>query len=416
MSDVTVRRLEPGEERAFVTSMRIPFLDPRTSSTDEQWEKRAMEALPVERAWVAEDSGRFVGQCAVYTMDVTVPAPSTVDDCPVVAMGGVSAVGVHPTHRRRGLLTDMMGRMLEDGRERGEPIAGLIASESVIYGRYGFGLASDHASYRIDRREARLAAPAPALAGLRLLDKDEALKELPALHDRLRRRRAGEPGRRERDWEGIVADEPAHRGEGGHGLFFAACDEGYVLYRAYQSDWMHGVRSDVTIKDLWGATPDIEAALWQFVFDLDIVDSVTAKSRPVDEPLRWRLTDPRKLQMVSVEDRLYVRVLDVAAAFEARGYQGSGQVTFEVVGPDRDPAVGTWVLDAGPDGASCRRAAGEEPGLRVDLAALGSLYLGGFRTSLLAAGGRVDELRPGSLAVADRVLTTTPAPSTVTGF
>ena len=123
-----------------------------------------------------------------------------------------------------------------------------------------------------------------------------------------------------------------------------------------------------------------------------------------------------------VEDRLYVRILDPAVAFAARGYQGEGRLVLDVTPPAApegaaDMAPGRWVLEAAPDGASCRRAlSGEEADLRLGLPALGSLYMGGFAASLLAAGGRIEELRSGRLAVADALLTTRPAPRSGTGF
>ena len=169
-------------------------------------------------------------------------------------------------------------------------------------------------------------------------------------------------------------------------------------------------------------TADVEAALWRFVLDLDLAGEVYARRRPVDEPLRWRLSDPRQLQFTGVTDRLHVRILDVPAALEARGYLGSGRVVLDVLAPPvdegaADPAPGRWVLEVGPDGASCRPARRDEDAeLRLDVTALGSLYLGAFPASLLAAAGRVGELIPGSLAVADALLTTRPAPLTATGF
>jgi predicted acetyltransferase len=418
-----IRRLQPGEEKAFIASIRVPFLDPGSGAAEEEaWVERAIRSTELERSWVAEVDGRFVANCGFYTFDVTVPsAPGAA--CPVVPMGGVTRVGVHPTHRRRGLLRRMMAEMLDDARARGEPVAGLHASESVIYGRFGFGLATEIAEYAIDTREADLLEPGPDL-GLQLLEKDEAAKVLPDLFDRLRRRRAGEPARIPTTWESIVADEPSNR-HGGNPAFFAACDEGYVIYRAVEDRPSNWRRDRVIVEELLGSSAAVEASLWRFVFDLDLIDEVTALRRPVDEPLKWRLADPRQLRVEVVDDRLHVRILDVPGALTARGYRSEGRLVLEVLPPPvdegaGDPAPGTWVLEAGPDGAACRRARpgrpGEEPDLRIDVTALGSLYMGGFPASLLAAAGRVQELRPGRLLLADRLLGSWPAPSTSTNF
>jgi predicted acetyltransferase len=415
-----VRRLEPGEEGAFVRSAVVPFLypvtaDPEANADLDQWAAR----IEPGRAWLAEDRGRLVGNAAIYSLDVTVPAAPG-EPCPVVAMAGVSAVGVHPTHRRQGLLRRMMAAMLEDARARGEAIAGLIASESSIYGRFGFGHATDMTELRIDSRVSAFAVPAPAIA-LHLADRDEAAKVLPDLFDRQRRGRAGEVNRDQLRWESVLVDGPRRR-NGGAGSFYALGEDGYVRYRAQDGDFGRAEPGRLVVEELRGLTPDVEAALWRFVLDVDLVGEVVFKRRPVDEPVRWRLDDPRQLRTVSVDDELYVRVLDVPAALEARRYRDSGRLVLELRPPEADegpadPAPGRWVLECDPTGATCRAARpGEDADVRMGLAALGSLYLGGFPASLLAAAGLVEELSPGGLDRADRLLLTSPAPASGTGF
>jgi predicted acetyltransferase len=419
--DVEVRPLRPGEELAFVQSERVPFLDPATDDHEARHnDERAVAHLETDRAWVAEDRGRFVGNANIYSLDLTLPA-SPGQLAPVLPLAGVSGVGVHPTHRRRGLLRRLMAAMHDDARRRGEAIAGLIASESVIYGRFGYGHATTGIEVTIDSRRSDFLVPAPQL-DLRLVDRDEAAKILPELFDRVRRARAGEPSRDAAVWEDYLADR-APRRNGGSGLFIAVCEDGYVTYRAHDADIMRAEYPRVVIQEVRGRTPAVEAGLWRFVLDLDLVGEVTAKRRPVDEPLRWRLADPRQLKVDVVRDRLYLRILDVPTAFESRGYRRPGRLVLDVLPPSDepdgspDPAVGRWLLEAGPDGASCRRApTGEDADLRLGVTELGALYLGGVASSTLAAAGRLEELRAGSLDWADALLATSPAPLTGTGF
>ena len=414
-----IRKLERGEEEEFIASVRVPFLDPATGDADQAaWLDRAIRATELDRSWVAVDAGRFVANCGFHTLDVTLPsAPG--QPCPVIPMGGVTRVGVHPTHRRRGLLGRMMAEMLDDSRARGEAIAGLIASESVIYGRFGFGLATEVADYEIDTRETALVGPAPRL-DLHLIQKDEAAKLLPDLFERQRQGRAGEPSRLPTTWEDYLADEAPNR-HGGNPLFFAVCDEGYVAYRAVE-DSAYWQRDRLVVEELRGLTPEVEAALWRFVFDIDLIDQVTAKRRPVDEPLRWRLADPRQLRQTRLDDRLFVRVLDMTAAFEARGYRAEDRLVLDVTPPPVDGGAddsvpGRWVIDASEGVATCRPAgASDQADLRLDVTALGSLYMGAFPASLLASAGRIEQVRSGALERADRLFGTWPAPSTVTGF
>ena len=419
--DPVVRRIRPEEGPEFRRSVMVPFLDPFAGDADQVADENLWEAkAELDRAWVVDTGDRFAGNACVYSMDVTLPAPPG-RPCPTIPMAGISAVGVHPTHRRRGFLRQLVTAMHDDARERGEAIAGLEASESLIYGRFGYGLAANLAEYAIDSRASAFAVPAPDLV-LALVDKDEAAKVLPDLFDRQRRTRAGEASRSSGYWAQLLIDRPHHR-HGSAARFHAVCDEGYVLYRAVsEANMFHAERTSISVEELRGNTPDVEAGLWRFVLDLDLVGQVNYRRGPVDEPIRWRLADPRQLRTLHVEDRLYVRILDTAMAFEARGYSGEGRLVLDVLPPassegEADPALGRWVLEAGPDGASCRRARrGEDAELRLGLAALGSLYMGGFPASLLTAGGRVEELRASSLARADALLVTRPSPRNGTAF
>jgi len=313
-----------------------------------------------------------------------------------------------------------MATMHDDARSRGEAIAGLEASESNIYGRFGYGLAANLVEYAIDSRASAFAVAVPAL-DLELIDKEEAAKVLPELFDRQRRTRAAEVNRSPGYWGHFLADSPGQRG-GATARFHAVCDEGYVLYRADRDgNTFRANCVTIRVEELRGTSPEIEAGLWRFVLDLDLIGQVVVKRRPVDEPIRWRLDDPRQLQTVGVEDRLYIRILDTAAALGARGYRSEGRLVLDVLPPatsgEDDPVPGRWVFEAGPDGASCRRAkAGENADLRLGVSTLGSLYMGGVSASLLAAGGRVDELNSGSLLRADALFSTYPAPRSGTGF
>jgi predicted acetyltransferase len=418
--DVEVRKLRPEEGQEFVQSVGVPFLSPVTGDPDTFADEQDRVArTETDRAWVAEEGGRFVGNSCIHTMDLTLPGRPG-QPCPVTAMAGISAVGVHPTHRRRGLLRQLMAAMLEDARSRSEAVAGLIASESSIYGRFGFGLATEMAELTINSRQGEFLRPAPEIR-IQLLDRDEAAKLVPEVYDRQRRTRAGEVSRSGPVWQEIMADRPNHRG-GGSGLFFAACDDGYVAYRAHHGNILRADLASVVVEELRGTDADTEAALWRFLLDLDLVGQVTVKRRPLDEPIRWRLEDPRQLQVAAVEDRLYVRILDVQKALEARHYRQAGRLVLELTPPSVDegaidPAPGRWVLEADPAGAACRRARpGETADIRMEVTDLGSLYLGGFTASLLAGAGRIEELTPGRLESLDSLFSTRPSPLTGTGF
>ena len=106
--------------------------------------------LEPERTLVLRDRGRIVAGTGIFSRRLTVPGGE-------VPAAGVTLVGVRPTHRRRGLLTTLMRRQLADIHDAGrEPVAALWASEPVIYGRFGYGLATFAANLEVRTREVQL--------------------------------------------------------------------------------------------------------------------------------------------------------------------------------------------------------------------------------------------------------------------
>ncbi|HLH45740.1 MAG TPA: GNAT family N-acetyltransferase [Acidimicrobiales bacterium] len=400
---VTVRPIETDEVAAWVTSVSVPFLRPGPDDEADS-EDRWRRALAGGTAWAAVDEGRFVGNCAIFPLELSLPAAPDAA-CPTVPMAGVTAVGVHPTHRRRGILRSLMGAMLEAAVANGQPVAGLYASEAVIYGRFGFGTATWGTKAALVTSRSAFAVPAPSL-DIRLVGADEAAKLVPPVFDRARRNQPAEVSRTEGMWAERFLDRPAER-HGRSGQFYALAETGYAIYRSDRRP--DSDTAVLQVEDLCGETPEDEAALWRYLLDIDLVDEVVWWLRVGGEPLLHRLADPRCVRAQTVEDLLWVRVLDVPAAFTARGYRASGRLVVEVDpapagtgSGTADPAAGRWVVEAGPDGAFCRAArAGDTTDLRLGVAALGTLLAGGAAASVLAAAGRVREERAGAVAVAD---------------
>jgi predicted acetyltransferase len=375
----------------------------------------ATEAYQPDFAIAISDEGAIVATASAYPLELTLPAGAG-EAFPIVPAPGVTAVGVAPTHRRRGLLTTLMGHQIADFRERGFPFSLLLASESIIYGRFGYGWAQSYQSLAIETDRSTFRPDAPAPSGrMRLIDAEEASAVLPDVHDRTRVLRPGELNRSSRSWRRHLADPEKDR-EGAGGRMYALHQsaeghaDGWVSYRT-RAAWPAGLpRYDALVDDLVGLDHAIEAALWRFVLDLDLVQEVSAALRPLDDPLRWLLADPRRARTTELADHLWLRVIDVAAALQLRGYQGCERLVLEITSPD--PAVGgRFVLETGPTAGSCRRAkSGEKSQLVLPLADLGAIYLGGVGPVALAAAGRVTELHPGALAVAERVFASPVAP------
>ena len=374
-----------------------------------------LEAEELDRTLAVFDRGRIVATARAFSEELTVPGPMTV---PAAA---VTSVGVLPTHRRRGLLTELMRRQLADVRDHGEPVAVLHASESNIYGRFGYGMATFGASYEIDTRHTAFTHGVGSRGEVVLVDKDEARATLPGVFDRVRRTRPGEVSRRPSWWESEVFREPEHHRRGASPLFFVVRRsaggeiEGYASYRTRPS-WDPGFfRHTLEVTDFVALTVDAHAALWRYCLDVDLVATVKAANWPLDDPLRWMLADPRRLLVTQVADVLWVRPVDVRRTLSARRYTAPGRLTFRISDPFCPDNEGTYVLEGGADGAECRRVGGDGD-LALDVSDIGAAYLGGVSFSTLARAGRVTEVTPGSLFAADAMFGCTPGPWTATHF
>ncbi|HYT26449.1 MAG TPA: sterol carrier protein domain-containing protein, partial [Actinomycetota bacterium] len=191
--------------------------------------------------------------------------------------------------------------------------------------------------------------------------------------------------------------------------------DGYATY-GLRSRWTDNIPDSIAqVMELMAVTPEAAASLWRFCLDLDLTTTVELRNRPLDEPLRWCLADPRRLRTTALSDFLWLRVLDLPAALAARGYAAEGQLVLEVSDPLLPDNDGRFRLDGGPGGGRCARTS-FAPDVILDVAALGAAYLGGVRFSTLGRAGRVREGRPGALARADAMFASDPAPWCSTDF
>jgi predicted acetyltransferase len=367
-----------------------------------------------ERSLCAFDGDAMVATGGVFSFELTVPGGG------LVSTGGLTLVSVLPTHRRRGIMRRMVQRHFEQAGARGEPISVLTASESLLYGRFGYGPATWSARFEIDRRHAAFAWPVTDSGRVRIVEGKEAARLLPAAFDSARRACPGQVSRSPAWWELRLGDpESTHHGDGTwvHVVHESAPGQvdGYASY-TLQGRWIDGVPDGlVQVRELMAQSPGAAAALWCFCLNLDLTTAVELHNRPVDEPLRWLLADPRRLRITLLADFLWLRLLDLPGALAARRYGGGGQLVLEVADRLMPSNQGRFLLDADPNGAACTRTSAE-PDVTLDIADLGAAYLGGVRFANLAAAGRVREGRLGGLARADALFATERAPWCATEF
>jgi predicted acetyltransferase len=253
---------------------------------------------------------------------------------------------------------------------------------------------------------------------VRLISHEEALTVLPALYERVRVTQVGALNRDEKRWAEFL-HQPEATSDGPR--FYVVAEslsrevEAAMFYRI-QARWEEGISSGtLLLSALFGLTPEAQAALWEYALNVDLVQTFRVMDRPVDEPLRWLLADPRRLRVTTLKDDLWVRLLDIPAALAVRGYVAPGRLVFEVEDAFRPQSAGRFALEAGPDGATCH-ATTADADLALGVVELGAAYLGGVSFSTLARAGRVRELRAGALAQADTLFSAVPAPWCGTPF
>lgn len=372
----------------------------------------ANRTFPLERSVLATEKGRAVGTAGAFPFEMTLPGATSEQ------VAAVTWVSVLPTHRRRGVLTSMMRHQLDDVHERGESLAVLLASESVIYGRFGYGWATTGSEYELPRHRRALAVDLQAANRVRFADVDEAKKVLPSLHEQARRQQPGDLSRTEGWWNMFWRNTKA--GGRRSARFYVLVEgrggkpEGYAAYRVGENSAGFGTAA-VIVEELRAITTDAYVALWSFVTDIDLTERVTTSMRSIDEPIRHLLRDPRQLRSTNVSDVLWVRTVDIGRAMATRRYPFAGRFVLEVHDRFCEWNDGRWVVEGGPDGASCKRVK-TRPDVVLGAADLGAIYLGGTRLSTLVATGRATARSASAAAAADAFFAAESTPVCFTHF
>ena len=398
--DVEIRPCASAEEvRQAITPIGHYF---GSSAPDENQSEQVARVLPAERIYAAWEGERAVGGLGAYPFQLTVPGGR-------VPAAGVTIAGVLPTHRRRGILRAMMRALLDACYRQGEPVAYLWATEDTIYGRFGFGLASFTAEIDLPRERSAFHASFAHSGRVRLVSPTAAEGYLAPIYEHVAAATPGMFARSSVWWQTrMLVDPPWRRGTGGDLQCAVLEQEGrpsaYALYRM-NSAFERGLQTgSVLVIEAIGESPEAMRAIWRYLLDIDWMPRVRASLLPLDHPLLLLLAEPRRLGF-SLRDGVWVRLIDVQAALAARSYQPHGSVIIEVVDEFCPWNAGRWRV-----GSDCVERTEDDPTLRCDVSALGSVYLGGFTWTQLARALRVERAFAGAAAYADTIFQTTSAP------
>lgn len=347
----------------------------------------------VGRTFGAFDGRDIVGTTVTRTSAMTIPGGTA-------KLGFVDDVAVLPTHRRRGILTQMMRAQLDQMRESDESLSALSASESLIYERFGFGIATWYHRWKIDRRHTAMKIPPNGGGRVRFISADTAREVWPKLHAKVRETRVGMVHYSETYWRAALWDAEFQR-DGATEFFHVAYMRGdrivgLCTYRRRERT--------ILVFFLLGEDAEVEAELWRYCFGIDLTLEIQTWPRPTDDPLPWRLEDPRRLER-SLIDHMWLRLVDVKEALVSRSYAEAGELVLRVRDEFCPWNDGTYLLEVSQGGAECTRSQ-REPQVELGVSDLGAAYLGGVSFSNLARAGRVKEHAPGALASADRMFRT----------
>jgi predicted acetyltransferase len=360
----------------------------------------------LDRAIGAYDGDRMVGTAGAYTFDLTVPGG-------LLPAAGVTGVAVHPTERRRGVLTTLMRAQLQAIHERGEPLAVLWASEGLIYERFGYGIATWRAGMEIERSRVTFREGTESRGSFRFVAPDLVMATMGPLYERYLPMRNGTFTRTTGYWQGHIVYDEARWRRGGSPAYFLLHEtdgqaDAYAKYRLYPEWDARGPKGAVEVHEAIALTPQAERALWTYLLTMDLSATVRSRNLPVDTPLRLMLADTRKLGM-NLTDGTWLRLVDVVGALRRRTYAARDRLVLEV----RDPFLawneGRWQLEAMQEGGSVDPTT-VDPDLIIGVADLGAAYLAGVSFAELALAGRLEECTPGAVARADALFATALAP------
>jgi predicted acetyltransferase len=365
-----------------------------------------VERVADKERWFAPfDGERMVGTSGIFTMNLKVPGGE-------LPTGGVTFVTVLPSHRRQGLMSGMMRRMIDDCHSRGEPLAALWAAEGTIYQRFGFGMATICLNLEAEARSVGFAREWPREGSFRMLPVGEGRELVAPIYEAARAERCGFFARPPEWWEGVLpfVEKDAKGGAARRLVVYETADgpEAYAVYKI-KSEWIgRGPKSEAVVDEAIASTPRGTREIWRYLLELDLVRTVKTWKLPFDHPLFALAAEPRRLG-TTMGDGLWLRIVDVGAALEGRTYgidgRGSGQLTIELRDDYCPWNAGRWRIQVA-DGRARAARTDAAADLALDANDLACLFMGGYAATGLATAARVVELRPGSLVVADGLFPT----------
>lgn len=315
----------------------------------------------------------------------------------------ISGVTVSPTHRRRGVLRSMIAADLQRAVDNGMALAALTASEATIYGRFGFGLATERVKFELEVTDgARMRAqPTGSVIAVAPSSLEDRVRDLLAAQHRATFGSVSsvsfDYGQATGRWKSFQELKPNKELRAALHLDEHGQPDGFVSYSF--AGWEQE-QPQLNINTLCAPTPRIRWELVEYLGAHDLIRKVVGRG-PVDDILPTALVNPRDYKVVGARDHLWLRILDLPAALAGRRYLHEGSVHLQV-DDGLGHAAGTWQLqvrDGQMTAAPAAEAADAEA--RLDVRDLATLYLGTRSATHLAAAGVLHARSPQVLELLD---------------
>jgi predicted acetyltransferase len=379
------RPLAPEYVPAFRQTLSLAF-GGDVDLDDEAMAERFTALFVPERAFPLFDGDELISTGADFEFQLTVPGGAQ------VATSGLTVVSVRPTHTRQGVLTAMMREHFRRARDRNEILGALWASEASIYGRFGYGPAVQHHEIEFDVRHVGSCDREPGIE-VHLVDQDQAEKLLPDVYAGVQVRRPGMFRRTPNWWKYRLFYDPEKWRNGAsavrHAVAFAEGEPvGYVSYRQKEK-WDQMSKGEVRVRELIPATDVGYRALWHYLSNIDLFPIVKHWNMAPDDPLWLLFPNGRAVGTTAVADGIWVRLIDVKRALEARTYAYDGAMVIGVSDPFCDWNDGNYLISIDGGRANVVRVH-DDADVNMTASTLGALYLGGRDALAFARAGRID--------------------------
>ena len=370
----------------------------------------AYAANPPPRAW---DTTLPVATCGTLVKPLNVGGGRSLD------AQLIATVTVRPTHRRRGLMREMISSALRNARHDGHPVAILSSMEATIYGRFGFGAATFSRQVEVDTGARFCLRHAPQ-GSVEIADPATLLDLAPRVFDRFHAQTLGSvqrPASYPCKISGAWAEDRPEPDKGVRSALHydpAGDIDGYVTYKVL--DWEIEPLT-IRVIDIVGASQNAYLGLWDYLASIDLVTRVQFGHASMASALPWAMGDRRGFKVVGEDDGLWLRVLDPVAALEARPYDADGDLRIALSDP-LAIADGVYAISVrnGHAKVTPETTSSVPADVSMDVSALGSLYLGGVRAHVLAQSGQIASRSAVALDTLDALLAHDEPPYCITHF